>query len=951
MEVSSLNPDLMFMRASINLDSGDLAAAKETLSRLKHTGAKPVQIGLLQARIQLAENNFVSASQTLERLNPAQNSQVRELLYRCYVRLGKTDKARELTAAAEASLNGSSSDASVLINRARLAHDSGDLQTALRNYQEIWEKHQNMLTPEGKETIFKQMLDIRIELELAKNEQARDWSGVDAMVASWKTNPKLSRDDVELFEISIMNRKGNVREAMERVEQAKMRSPNYLAYWMLHNTMITDHEQAMKVLNLMQQRFGDIAIVRRLKLDRFARIGTENALAQAEQLLDGMDQFEKEDQQTIKRMAAEFNMRLKKFDRAIEIWQELKQANPTSLTLHAELLDLAIQAGNEPLITDTVSAIGELAGKDSTDWQLGEAQRIIWQVQNERRDASAIPEIKRLLSDVQRLRPDYPLLYKSLADLAILENDPQAAYNALQTGLQKSTGNTRYVFLKQLGSLLTQMGRVQEGQHFLQQLPEEMRGRQDELTALVILAQRDPKAALQKAQESISQDTTDPRELSMLADLYFVNEQYDQTAALLKRATELDPKSPQPWQRRATMLVQMDRKDEVDALLPTIQTNLEDPKKSLVLGQINAVLKRPDEAERWYQQALDGGPNDVTLLRNMAQFYLHREFNRTEKAWPILDRMEKLDPSNSLNAANSQWARQQSALLLAQSGTFEDFQKAIQKLEENANGGKLTGVDLQLWLQICAERPDASSRKMAADKLDEIALSRDLSTNEMKMRANLASQSGDWQQTRQMFMDLISRNAKNEELKASYCAQLIQHDNLSEAKRWLAQLTDGSSEKVQLQALIYAKENKAADAQKLLVSFAQHIRKDTPAALATVALAAETAAKNDAAATNGKMSPLWGLAEQLWQAFDKDNAESELELARFYARVPQGKRLTQALKLSRSELQNALKENDEAACMDYITVGIIGLHNSREALGSDSKLYDEVEKWINACRA
>ncbi|MEZ6121333.1 MAG: tetratricopeptide repeat protein [Pirellulaceae bacterium] len=593
MEVSSLNPDLMFMRASINLDSGDVAAAKETLSRLRQTGATPVQIGLLQARIQLAENNFVSASQTLERLNPAQNSQVRELLYKCYVRLGKTDKARELTAAAETSLNGSSSDASVIINRARLAQDSGDLQSALRNYQALWEKHQNMLTPEGKETIFKQMLDIRIELELAKDEKARDWSGVDSMVASWKTNPKLSRDDVELFEISIMNRKGNVREAMERVEQAKMRNPNYLAYWILHNTMITDHEQAMKVLNLMQQRFGDIAIVRRLKLGLFARIGTEDALAQAEQLLNGMDQFEKEDQQAIKRMAAEFNMRLKKFDRAIEIWQELKQANPTSLTLHAELLDLAIQAGNEPLITDTVNAIGELAGKDSSDWQLAEAQRIIWQVQNERRDASAIAEIKRLLADVQRLRPDYPLLYKALADLAILEKDPQAAFNALQTGLQKSTGNTRYVFLKQLGSLLTQMGRVQEGQHFLQQLPEEMRGRQDELTALVILAQRDPKAALQKAQESISQDTTNPRELSMLADLYFVNEQYDQTAALMKRATELDPKSPQAWQRRATMLVQMDRKDEVDALLPSIQANLEDPKKSLVLGQINAVLKLP----------------------------------------------------------------------------------------------------------------------------------------------------------------------------------------------------------------------------------------------------------------------------------------------------------------------------------------------------------------------
>ncbi|MEZ6121332.1 MAG: hypothetical protein R3C28_32920 [Pirellulaceae bacterium] len=250
-----------------------------------------------------------------------------------------------------------------------------------------------------------------------------------------------------------------------------------------------------------------------------------------------------------------------------------------------------------------------------------------------------------------------------------------------------------------------------------------------------------------------------------------------------------------------------------------------------------------------------------------------------------------------------------------------------------------------------AERPDATSRKMAADKLDEIALSRDLSTNEMMMRANLANQSGDWQQTRQMYIDLISRNAKSEQIKASYCAQLIQRDNLSEAKRWLAQLTDGSSEKVQLQALIFAKENKAADAQKLLVSFAQHVRKETPAALATVALAAEAAAKNDAAATNGKMSPLWGLAEQLWQAFDKDNAESESELALFYARVPQGKRLTQALKLSRSELQNALKENDEAACMDYITVGIIGLHNSREALGSNSKPFDEVEKWINACRA
>ena len=928
-----LNPDLIYQRAGLELDMGRVADCKEAIDRLRESRFDLFRLKFLEARLLMHEKNFQLAAKNLEQLrsvsgrNESMKRRIDTSLLICYKSLGFNDKIEAI-----ADRVGEKSS-TAMAEFAQSLYAQGRYDECLKILNEL-QKNSGDFNDDGRRFVYKLTLDASIGKEQSKPEAARNWTSVDKMIDVWTKKENYSPRQLEEFNIDMLRRKGKLSEARSRAEAATRRYPQTARFYMLLNSLTTDDQQGMRILDQISQRFGDSASLRAARATRIIQANPEDAIAQLGKLLEGISQFPYREQAALKSVVANSYARINAYDQAIAVMQEMLEANQDNLALRTAIFDLALQAGNDDLMKEVLGDLATRSGKESSEWRIAQASRLLWLYQNDKKEKNVLSQARDLVEKASDDRPDWAPIYELQADIFIEEANFEAAEAALKDALEKRPGNVKTI--TKLAGVYRNLGRQAEARQLMSQIPDTQKSRGDVMKGLKVLAATDPNAALAKAKSLIPVDSTSGEDLVLLADIYKQAGDEDNALKTLRNAVKVAPEESRTWVRLIDFLTFRERDSEARAVLAELEAKGTGPEKVLALGQAKALLGDYEAAEASYVNALKLNPNDDVLLRNLTLLY--QASGQRAKMLATLDRIA------AANNVSSKWARRTKASFIAESMSYKDFVAALALLDENANEkGELSGQDLQMWLQLCARRPEASSRQLAADRLTEIQNKRKLKTGEKAILAQVYKTSGRWKDARKTIMDVLAESPDNQAYVTVFVQWLLEEGEFADADRWVRKLSPQSTETLRFKSILLVRNNQSSDAARALLEVSSRAKRPTQAdTVSAVALIMEEL---------GQIEPgFYKLAEKQWAKYVKMRPQDSRRLVEYYTRVPQAERLGDALGLCEKEVAKAIKAKDANALKYYMNVALQGLRTNKQYVDSNSEHFDRVSKWFNAAK-
>ena len=932
LDKNQMNRELLYRRGSYEVDLGRLDEARTTIERLGNR-FDPMRLDVLRARILMAENDFLGAAKKLESLRPMAAPESRaqtlitELLVNCYRRLNQPDMIERLV--------GTQTDnAQSRFNQAEAYARQGKYDDATKIYEDLLQSD-DTLTPEGREAVFNRLFAILIQIERTKPESQRDWTKVDRMAELLVQKMNLRDAALAQFEIEMLINKNLVSEARKKAEEGVSRYPRNSSFRLLLAQLTTDFEQAMRIMDQLEQMVGDSVTLRLTRADHFVREGGPEMSNRLKVLEENLSSFTDDDQTKLWQGLAAAYRRAGLPGEAIRAWRELLQQNEKNLSVRVVIFDLAVEAGDLATMDDMLGEIATVAGKDSSEWLVGEARRQLWLLQNGQSEKIDLQDVTSLLQKAKAARPDFAPIYMVQAEVQLLEGQSDAAIESMRAALQKRPGEVAY--LQRLADLLMSLGRMDEARVLLSQLPEQQKRANDMISEIQLLLSQDPKKAVERAEEVFPANSDDANVLLNLVEVYQAANQVAESLPVLQRAIQLDPTATRPWLTYIRSLVSLGRKDDAKAAIEKLKTVVPAENLTLVLGQSYATVSEFESAEQVYEQGLQREPNNTVLLRNQALLLLATQ--QPDKLRACLNRLVAVQPGDDQQKQiDVAWGRRALAQQMASSGTYQDFQAALQILEQNAVGGaELTGDDLGLWLRLCAGRPEVASRRMAVDRLNKIRNQRSLSSGENAVLAYIYHAEGRWPEAQTLMIDILAKNPGNVAYVTTYIDWLLEQKDYADAAAWIRKLNPESAEAIRYTSILLTLQGKASDAAKRLQSFVPK-RIDELTAVRMM----EELGKYD--------ERFYKLAQRQWKSLAAKNSQLIHSYIDYLARMPKAAGLDEALELSEKQLQQAVKDQRADLAEFYLDLGIKALRSHRKSLPDNSPHYQRVQGWFELAR-
>ena len=948
-----LDPELMFLRANLEIDltkidpqKYKIDSAKETLARLEQQlGPRAHSLPLLEilrARLLMVDSKFAAAARLLEKQRSLLSrsggagrylADIYRYLVTCYQRTGQYSLARQYQKLLGNTVNAEFADASALLRK-------GSFTEAIELFQKL--SQEESLTPEGRQAIFNGMLDANIGQQLRLPKEQRDWTEVDRLAGLYLDRPSLTQTEKEVFRIRLLARKGESSEARAQAERLVLQNPGNMNFLMLQQGLQTDPGIAMNILKQMRQRFGDSVPVRLALAQRILQMGGDEVSARLEELGQNADRFTFEDQAQLWQGLAQAYATAELYDKAIETIRHLLEPGNENTNFVNAISLWAYQSGNLPVMEEMLAIQERLTGKESSQWQIADGRHLLWLFKQGQRDRSTLNEVRHRIDQCLKQQPNSSTAYALQAELCLLEENDEGAIEALKTAYENDPRNADYK--RRLVDLLVTRGLSRDASFLLSRFDDAEKRPIDRMREIYFLAQSDPAAALEKAIKLVPPDCQDFQRLDLLADIQQLAGKPDEALATRKRAVQAQPDLNMAWLKYVQLLIQQGKRDEAEAAVAQLQTQVAQENLPQLLGQCQAMLGNLDQAQQIYDNAIQAQPNNTSLLRDA--FALASAQKNQARVNQLLDQIIALDrpDADPTTAANVIWARRTKAQILASTGSYKDFQAALQLLEQNAGGEQqLEGTDLLLWLTYCSSRPEAASRQRAVARLRSIQDRRRLADSEKAVLAGLYKSSGRWNDAQRLMLDLLTAQPDNQNLISTYSQWLLERDELTEAAAWIRKLDPATFGAIRFTALLQVRQGKSRDAATRLLAL---VPKD---------LTAEHAGdvQNIAAICEalGQYDPnFYTLAEQQWLRYAKLRPDDTTSLIGFYMRVPKGEKLDKCFTLCERQMTKAFQDQKPELIVGYLGIGLDALNNHKRDLPADSPLFDRVSKWFAVAR-
>ncbi|MCA9211583.1 MAG: tetratricopeptide repeat protein [Planctomycetales bacterium] len=958
-----LNDELLHDRALAYLELGNIAKAKEDFADMEKNRKRvqPHAVEVLRGRILMAERNYSDAVKVLERVQPmiantssTYRRSIARLLDEAYVNNNQGYKVQKNREDAGASTN----EQQAKLERAQELVKRGDFNQALSLYRELGQEVERFREgAEGHAAFVREIMKVHIQLQQSLPEDKRDWTVVNNWAAKFLQAANLDPQEQVIFQVQVLSEQGKRREARRVAENARNQAPRNPNFWMLEVSLLNDNEQALNLLNRMEQTIGDTSFCRRAKAERIAQINAPDAVQKLEALVDNTGEFPAGETRDLKMTIANQLAGIKAYDSAFRIFDELLAEGNVQIPLITNVFDVAIQAGNVQKMDAMLDRFDKLVGRESAEYLVHSSRKTIWEITNGA-DVSAIDEIQARLATAESREPNWHLVHAVKADALVLQNKKTEAIDSLKLAYDQ---DSRPTYAQKLSKLALDLGRLAESREWLNKLPEGAKSTADIRNDILIQARNpDPNErqnALQRATEVVDSSTTNPDELIFLGEVFDAVGDKKNAMTAFKRAVDAAPNNPSPWLRYVTHARLTSDWAAGEEAIKNIQLTSMDPAAmELLLGQCNTLMNHMDAAKVHYRKASELAPDNSIVMRNIVQ--LTAQDGDTPMRDEFLDKLLALTPNTNEDKNNIQWARQAKAKLLAASKTYPEFQKAVALIDQNRNSfGKLSEGDLLVWLQLHAERPEPDSRRKATAKLDEIRRERLLNPFERYMLATIQKANGDWTEAKSTMQALLADQPDNPTVITPLVEWLMERgDNysLTEAGQLLSRLSDNNPDKLRLTCIVLVKQGRAKDAyDRLMTLVPKNLPEERSKTIREVARMFSVL---------GEFEPkFYGNSDQLWQRYlkllDKDQQAAEFPMyVASLMSVPdseesKGANLKKAFTRCNAFVKSDIGKQEWSRVLTYISLAVDGIRTHKDFAAPDSPYFKATQSWIDAVRA
>jgi tetratricopeptide (TPR) repeat protein len=928
--------DLLWNLANLLIQKGELREARELLAKLGTLDLPAARIDYLDAAIQFREGHWREASKKLEAIRPLfagsreWTVQCDLLLAECYEREGDFDR-QLLVYRRVLSLDASQSSARLGVASALVK--LGRMKEALEECQRMM----SLPRPPADGWILWARVLVAQNIGLPPSRQK--WEKADEVLES-AAQALPESTEVPILRAEMLAAQKKFTQARTLLEQARDRQPQRSELWIALANLENQAgkpETALALLDEAEAKLGDGVgprlarlriLVARLQSDGSTRVDRCAPLTKLEQ---GLEKLADVDRALVLAGLADAYCELRQFDEARRLWNQAATLQPEDLQVHLRLFDLALESNGKTGMEEALAAMERIVGAGGPLGHYHKARLLIWRAV--RGEKSLLAAAREELAMLSKRRPAWSRVPYCLGKIDELEGSQEQAIEHYLRALE--LGDRQVELVQRLIQLLYERRRYADADLVIKGIAEQtpLSGDLRRLAAEVSLRARDYDRALDLAQQAVPSSSKDYRDHIWLGQLLWVAAQQPdieparrqavetQIQSALHRAVEMAENVPDTWVALVQHFARTGQTKDAETAIREAQGKLPKEQASFALAQCYAAIQRLQEASECYRSALQAKPNDPTVLRNSADFYVR--IGKLREAESCLRNL--IVASNEPSTAA--WAQRTLAVVLAASGDYRRGREALLMLGRMENGkaerrASNESVENQRAMAaVLALQPSSREQRKAINILETLRADQALSAEDQFLLTQLYEKVGDERKARERIVLLLGSEPGNPRYVAHFVGTLLRQGQIDEAETWLATLEKLQPQvfsTVELKARLLKAQGKGAEVVGLFPSYVQRMEPETELRIA--ALLEEL---NQGAA-----------AERWYRQYVADSKlpEAALLLAKYLGRQ---NRLSEALELC---------ERAWAVCRPEV-VGDASLDALRTARAGEDECV-RVERWL-----
>ena len=797
---------LLLMLADTQLQVGNVDDTIQTVAKLTSvTGDGNPAVGLLQARVDMAQQKWLEAQQQLEEIRPKANptsDTVRQIdlyLGQCYEKLGQFDRQLE---ANQRVLSDDPNSVAARIGAASALAASGRKEQARSEYEVIF----NAMAPEDVSAfpqLWNPLLQLRIDQQLARPSTEREWSQVDALVDLLGASPRINDAQIAILRADVLVRKGQADESLSVLREALERdaaNESLLGALLTLSLQFEGPEAAQAVIDAAPAEARASSTVMIMEASVAGSSGSDDAVSKLADLEKRAADLPAAARSAVIDAIATAYGRLAQGDEAVRVYRSLLEKEPNNLAAWNALFTLGEQASDVELAKEASLAIARLAGEDSAEAKVAEAATMMLETRlaaGARADAGieaalndsakdALLKIRALLIEAETERQNWAEVQLRFADVALAERDLDSAIDRLKQAARLAPGNT--LILRRMISLLHMANRISEAEDAMALLrPQDMQGL-ERITADIQFRSGNFEQAVAIAEQTVSDTSDNVEDLGWLGQLLTRAGSTDRAIQVFQRSVELDPKQPTAWLSLLSLLTDSGQTDAAATALQKATESLSSPDREVVKAQGEEMLGQFDDAEATLREAVGSEEGDaIQAGQALASFLIRR--GRLDDAEKELRSIVDAPTQKVRDRPVQAWGRRTLAELIADRGTYAELEAAVSLIDENAaDGSTLTPDDITLQIRLLAARLEPACWRQALDRLDALEDLQPLSIQQQLLAAQLLEKLGRWDEARNAYVSLLGTSNPPPLVYAALIEKLITHDELTTASMWLGRL-------------------------------------------------------------------------------------------------------------------------------------------------------------------
>lgn len=820
-------PVISLMLADLLLQQNRLAEVEKALDSLKESlGASNPAVGMLEARLLIARQQWLPAKQKLERVRPLVvassdlTSQVDLLLGQCHEQLGQYDEQLEVNRRV---LGDDPTSLAARVGAANALAASGKPEQALAEFELV----AGSIAPEKLPAIpqvWSPLLQLRINVQSRKPAAERDWSRVDELIEMLGSSEQISDEQIAIIRAELLVRKDEPKEAFDLLEKALKANPNSPPLLSSLTTFVLRQngpEAAQAIIDKTPPSVRDTPAFMLVEAQVVSRPGRrvpdagkadgDAGAAAVERLKEiekrAMKLESKDEAARVISGLASLCFGLRHRGEAERLWAKAVELRPDNLGLRMVLLDMAREEADAGKVKAVATEIAKLAGPTTAIGRFAEATSRIVDTRksllqkaarsNEvvgemgKAERANLREARNLLIEAENERPGWAAVQQLFAEVDGLEGDIPSSIERLQNAVRLGSGNPEVV--RQLVTLLYASNRFNEAQQVLGTIGPDGLGGFERISAELKLRGGDVEEAVAIAERTVKDDSTNASELLWLGQLLSRSGKSARGEEVLSRAVEVAKDRPEAWLSLIGHQISTGRRSIAERTLDRAGESLAGLERQLVLSQGSEMLGRPDDAERYLKEAVAERKDDLNTLRAFAAFLVRR--GKVVEGRELLSKIVESPDRSASDRGIKVWARRTLAELIAERGSYAMLQKAIAMLQQNTDAnGELGPEDHAIAIRLLADRQEPSSWRRAIELLSALRKLQPLSIGQRLMVAQLREKLGFWEDCRSELLSLVAMPDSPPAIHAMLVERLIEHDETSSARTWLQRLRQKAGE-------------------------------------------------------------------------------------------------------------------------------------------------------------